>query len=131
MSSARVVCCIWLPTSHTNFSIQANSVVLDQTVPSLIWVHIVCYRDILKGTTPDHIAQSVTCLTTDARLTADPGVASLIPAGSHTCLEIDREIISTGILMPSTDSFKKVCCKLQAKVCARSTGSSLPREKCA
>ena len=37
------------------------------------------------------------CLATDASLTADPGVASLIPAGSHTFVEIDHEIISTGI----------------------------------
>ena len=33
-------------------------------------------------------------------LTADPGVASLIPALSHTFMEIDREIISTAILLP-------------------------------
>ena len=30
------------------------------------------------------IAQSVTCLTADSCLTADPGVASLIQARSHT-----------------------------------------------
>ena len=66
--------------------------------------------------------QSVTCLATDARLTADPGVASSIPARPHTFLEIDHEIISTVILLPSADSFKKGCCQLQAKVCARSTG---------
>ena len=50
------------------------------------------------------------------------GVASLIPARSHTFVEIDHEIISTVILLPSTESFKKGCCQLQAKVCARSTG---------
>ena len=33
---------------------------------------------------PGSIVQSVTCLATDASLTADPGVASLIPAQSHT-----------------------------------------------
>ena len=38
---------------------------------------------------------------------ADPGVASLIPARSHTFVEIDHEIISTVILLPSADSFKK------------------------
>ena len=53
---------------------------------------------------------------------ADPGVASSIPARSHTFVEIDHEIISTVILLPSTDSFKKGCCQLQAKVCARITG---------
>ena len=68
------------------------------------------------------VAQSVTCLATDAYLTADPGVASLNPAWSHTFVEIDLEIISTVILLPSPESFKKCCCQLQAKVCARSTG---------
>ena len=51
-------------------------------------------------TVPGRIAQSVTCLATDASLTADPGVASLIPAWSHTFMEIDHEIISTVILLP-------------------------------
>ena len=47
---------------------------------------------------PGRIAQSVTRLATDASLTADPGVASWIPAQSHTFVEIDHEIISTVIL---------------------------------
>ena len=51
-----------------------------------------------------------------------PGVASLIPACPHTFVEIDREIISTAILLPSAELFKKGCCQLQAKVCARSSG---------
>ena len=71
---------------------------------------------------PGRIAQSVTCLATDACLTADPGVASLIPAWSHTFVEIDHEIISMVILLPSADSFKKGCCQLQAKACAQITG---------
>ena len=71
---------------------------------------------------PGRVAQSVTCLATDASLTANPGVASSIPARSHTFVEIDHEIISTVILLPSAESFKKGCCQLQAKVCARSTG---------
>ena len=58
-------------------------------------------------------------LVTDAKLTADPGVASSIPAWSHTFVEIDHEIISTVILLPSAESFMKGCCQLQAKVCAR------------
>ena len=62
--------------------------------------------------------QSVTRLTTDACLTADSGVARSIPALSHTFLEIDGEIISMVILLPSADSFKKGCCQLQVKVCA-------------
>ena len=70
---------------------------------------------------PGCVAQSVTCLATDASLTADLGVASSIPAWSRTFVEIDHEIISTVILLPSTESFKKGCCQLQAKVCARST----------
>ena len=70
---------------------------------------------------PGRIAQSVTCLGTDVSLTADPGVASSIPARSHTFVEIDYEVISTVILLPSADSFKKDCCQLQAKVWAWST----------
>ena len=69
-----------------------------------------------------NISNMVTCLATDACLTADPGVASSIPVRSHTFVEIDHEMISTVILLPSADSFKKGCCQLQAKVCARITG---------
>ena len=68
------------------------------------------------------VAQSVTCLATDASRTADPGVASLIPARSHTFVEIDYEIVSVVILLPSTEPFKKDCYQLRVKVCARSTG---------
>ena len=50
---------------------------------------------------PGRVAQSVTCLATDACLTADPGVASSIPGWFHTFVEIDHEIISTVILLPS------------------------------
>ena len=39
------------------------------------------------------------CLATDTCQTADPGVASSIPARSHTFVEIDHEIISTVILL--------------------------------
>ena len=62
------------------------------------------------------------CLITDARRTADPGVASSIPARPHTFMEIDHEIISMVILLPSAESFKKGCCQLQAKVCAQISG---------
>ena len=68
------------------------------------------------------VAQSVTCLVINACLTADPGVASSIPARYHTFLEIDHEIISTFIFLPSAVLFKKGCCQLQAKVCAQITG---------
>ena len=71
---------------------------------------------------PGRVAQSVTCLATDASLNADPGMASSIPARPHTFVEIDHEMISAVIHLPSAESFKKGCCQLQAKVCARSTG---------
>ena len=35
-------------------------------------------------------------------------------------MKIDHEIISTVILLPSADSFKKGCCQLQVKVYAQS-----------
>ena len=73
---------------------------------------------ITANISPGRVAQSVTCLATDASLTADTGVTSLIPAQSHTYVEIDREIISTVSLFPSAESFKKGCFQLQVKVCA-------------
>ena len=51
---------------------------------------------------PGHVAQSVTCLASDS------GVVSLIPAHSHTLVEIDYEIISKAILLPSADSRRVV-----------------------
>ena len=68
------------------------------------------------------ILLSIDFLATDASLTADPGVANSILAGSDTFMVIDYEIIPTVILLPSAESFKNDCCQLQAKVCARSTG---------
>ena len=88
----------------------------------LINAKLCCPSDPLKLEKPGRVAQSVTCLVTDACLTAIPGVASSIPARSHTFKEIDHEIISMVILLPSADLFKKGCCQLQAKVCARITG---------
>ena len=58
--------------------------------------------------------QSVSCLATDASLTSDPGVASSIPARSHTFEEIDHEIIST-VILPSAESFKKGCVSMCMK----------------
>ena len=83
------------------------------------------YFFLWNSPTPGRVAQSVMCLATDACLTAIPGVASSILARSHTFVEIDHEIISTVILLPSADTFKKGCCQLQAKVCARITGYPL------
>ena len=71
---------------------------------------------------PGRVAQLVMCLVTDACLTADPGISSSIPARFHTFVEIDHVIFFPVIFLPSADSFKKGCCQLQAKVCARITG---------
>ena len=46
---------------------------------------------------PGHIVQLVTCLT------SDPGVACSISARSYALVEIDHEMISMAILLPSTD----------------------------
>ena len=73
--------------------------------------------------THGHVAQSVMCLATDANLTADQGVVSLILAWSRF-LEIDHGIFSM-VILPSAESFKKGCCQLKAKVCAQSTGKLL------
>ena len=51
---------------------------------------------------PGSVTQLVTCLT------ADPGVTISIPAQSHIFVEIDHEIISTVILLPSADSRRVV-----------------------
>ena len=61
------------------------------------------YASAIFYKTSGRVAQSVKCLATDACLTADPGVASSIPARSHTFVEIDHEIISTVILLPYAD----------------------------
>ena len=72
------------------------------------------FNSLTPNLQPGRVAHSLTCLTTVAYLTADPRVSSSIGARFHTFVEIDHEIISTVILLPSTDSFKK----LKAKVCA-------------
>ena len=53
--------------------------------------------------------------------------AELDPVRSNTFEEIDHEIISTVILLPSADSFKKGCESMCTKLTAC---SSLPRKKC-
>ena len=95
-----------------------------RTFLTCVWIHDihVCTNVPLLSFEQYRVAQSVTCLATDACLTADLGVASSIPVRSHTFVEIDPEMISTVILLPSADLFKKGCCQLQAKVCARITG---------
>ena len=79
--------------------------------------NVVCATSKASDQPTGRVAQSVTWC-----LTADPGVASSIPVRPHTFEEIDHEMISMVILLPSADSFKKGCCQLQAKVCARITG---------
>ena len=80
-------------------------------------------------------AQSITCLTTDARLTADPGVTSSIHARSHTFAEIEHEFISMVILLPSANLFKKGCLSVTIKSMYTNywltACSSLPRKKSA
>ena len=87
-----------------------------------------------KEPIPGRVAQSVTCLATNASLTADPGDATSIPARSHTFAEIDHEIISTVILLPSAESFKKGCLSVTSEsMCSKywlTACSSLPRKKC-
>ena len=65
---------------------------------------------------------------------ADPGVTSSIPDWSPTFVEIDNEIISTVILLPSAEPFKEgllsatsesMCTKYWLTAC-----SSLPRKEC-
>ena len=80
---------------------------------------------ILISVLPVRVAQSVTCLATDAFLTADPGVASSIPVRSHTFVEIDHEMISTVILPLPLIHSRRVVCQLQAKVCVESVVNRL------
>ena len=64
---------------------------------------------------PGRVAWLVTCLATDASLTADPGVTSLIPAQSHTFVEIDYEIISALILPLSLNHSRKAVVSYKGK----------------
>ena len=56
-------------------------------------------------------------------LTADPGVASLFTARSHTFVEIDHEIISTAILL--LPLIQERLLSVTSEVCAQSTGKPL------
>ena len=55
------------------------------------------------------------CLITDACLSADLGDASLIPARSHSFMEIDHEIISTVILFPYVIHLRRVVVSYKRK----------------
>ena len=58
----------------------------------------------LPGCVVQSYIGNVMCLAEDTCLTADPGVSSSILSRSHTFMEIDHEIISWAILLPSADS---------------------------
>ena len=60
---------------------------------------------------PGHIAQLVTCLATDATLTAYSEAVRSILARSHTFVEIDHEILSMVTLLPSAEAYMKGCCQ--------------------
>ena len=54
-------------------------------VPSRLRIH--SDNNLNSLCSPGRVSQSVTCLATDASLTADPGVEISIPARSHTFVE--------------------------------------------
>ena len=58
-------------------------------------------RQFILASVPGLVAQSIMCLAADRCLTADPGIAGLIPARFYTFVVIDHEIISTVILLPA------------------------------
>ena len=117
---ARTLVLRFLACSHENLFFQYNDIISTSKFPfhNPLVIRYYNFFSILFFRLPGRVAQLVTCLATDASLTADPGVASSIPTRSHTFVEIDHEMISKVILLPSAESFKKGCCKLQAKVCA-------------
>ena len=113
-------------SNHHILKFQPKSIVGQKTAKPL---HVLCkctvlpeplllsYRRPLPGTGP--VAQLVTCLATDASLTVNPGSRFRSRPGPILLWRlIDHETISTVILLPFADSFKKGCCQLQAKVCA-------------
>ena len=57
-----------------------------------------------NGKIPGHIAQSVTCLATDASLPSDPGVASSLSAQSHTFVEIMKKFLHSFSYLPLNHS---------------------------
>ena len=81
-----------------------------------------CRSGFTSFSKPGCVEQSVMCLATDGSLIADAGSRVRLWPRNHTFMENNHETISTVILLPSSESFKKGCCQLQAKVCARSTG---------
>ena len=64
MSSVYVVCWIFLQTFQTYFCIPANNVDPDQTAPwsSLIWVHTICKKCLLKSQADDKADDNYKCI---------------------------------------------------------------------
>ena len=92
-----------------------DSVVVISKKDKLLWkLPYLCYASSQIEATGAGVFK--TCLSADTCLIADPGVDSSIPVRFHTFVEIDHEIISTAILLPSD------CYQTQSKVYARSTG---------
>ena len=61
---------------------------MKRLLPSTIKI-CTCFMNTMRASNGlGRVAQSVMCQSTDACLTADPGVASLIPIRSHTFVEI-------------------------------------------
>ena len=89
--------CLLMLFAKIDFSRKFPNLQYILTILNSFILFLYYYVPLLK-VIPGRVAQSVTCLATDASLTADPGVASSIPARSHTFVEIDHEIISTVIL---------------------------------
>ena len=103
--------------------LDSNSLILIQTnIPDLVPNSLI----LIQTSGPNQDSNSLTMIQTNGpdldTNSLNPGIASSMPVRSHTFVEIDHEIISTVILPPSADLFKKGCCQLQAKVCARITG---------
>ena len=98
--------------------LDSNSLILIQTnIPDLVPNSLI----LIQTSGPYQDSNSLTMIqTNDPDLdtnSLNPGIASSMPVRSHNFVEIDHEIISTVILLPSADLFKKGCCQLQAKVC--------------
>ena len=72
--------------------------------------------------------QCVACLTVDRYLTTGPGVGSSIPAWYHTFVEIDHEIISMLILLPSANS--RMVVSYKRKYVHKILVNLLSRKKC-
>ena len=123
-------CVVGKPLKTSFFRVVAH---ISKYLSHLWFIHFLYMALSHEKILPGRVAQSVTCLATDASLTADPGIASSIPTCPYF-MEIDHEIISTVILLPSPESFKKGCWSVPGKsMCTKywlTACSSLPRKKC-